>query len=345
MNLDERKLKIIKTIIDDYIMTAVPVGSRTISKISDLNLSSATIRNEMSDLEEMGYLDQLHASSGRIPSDKAYRLYVDGLMKTTQLSEAEMKIIKDHFSKQILQVQEVITETATVLSDLTNYASIIMAPKLQQAKIKHVQLVPITTGKALVIIVASTGSVHDTLISVPSEFGAQELQKISEMLTNILKDGNVKDGARIIKDQFRYDSMHTKEFVDNTIAHIANKIQEVKSFVFLEGATKLFMHPEYSNFEKTKELLSILEEKETIYEILNKATQMEFTIRIGSENENEHMRKSSIVTATYKVGNLPIGSFGVIGPTRMNYAKVSAVFNYMRKSLTEIFSNMLIDDD
>ena len=183
MQLDERKYLILQAIIDDYIMTAMPVGSRTISRKSGVGYSPATIRNEMSDLEELGYLDQPHTSAGRVPSNKAYRLYVDHLMKTAKLTNDERERMHEHLISKSKQVEGVIRSAAGVLSDATKYTSVIVAPKLGTLRIKHVQLVPVAERTALMVIVTNVGIVKDALIRVPEDMDADDLYSISRMLT------------------------------------------------------------------------------------------------------------------------------------------------------------------
>ena len=188
MQLDERKFMILKAIIDDYVLTGMPVGSRTISRKSGVGFSPATIRNEMSDLEELGYLDQPHTSAGRVPSHKAYRLYVDRLLQVGNLSPEETKKIQAHLRERTSQVQEVIRSAAQVLSDATHYTSVIVAPQAQALRIRRVQLVPITENTALLVIVTNAGIVKDAVVRVPGELSAEHLHAISNLLTDQLAD-------------------------------------------------------------------------------------------------------------------------------------------------------------
>ena len=186
MSLDLRKLMILQAIIDDYVMTAMPVGSRTVSKHSGLNLSSATIRNEMFDLKELGLLEQPHTSSGSMPSEKAYRLYVNRLMQKSNLNSDEIEHISKHYSKKINGVEDVVKQTALVLSQMTNYMSMIITPHLNDAELRRIQIIPVTDDKALLVIVSDVGLLRDAIIKVPSEISEHELDRISEMLTNAL---------------------------------------------------------------------------------------------------------------------------------------------------------------
>ena len=188
MELDMRKMRILQAIIDDYILTATPVGSRTVSKKSDIALSSATIRNVMSDLEEMGYLEQPHTSAGRIPSEKAYRLYVNSIMHRAMLTESEQRFIQNCYSNTINKVDEIVRQTAWVLSNMTKYTSLVLSPNINAVKLKHIQLVPVTEGKALVVIVTDAGITRDYMIRVPRDITAEQLERISRILTERLRN-------------------------------------------------------------------------------------------------------------------------------------------------------------
>lgn len=340
MELDDRKLLILRTIIDDYIMTAMPIGSRAISKHPGIRFSSATIRNEMSDLEEMGYLDQPHTSAGRIPSDKAYRLYVDSLMQRANLTKQEVDLIRMHVSRRIEEAENLITQAAEVLSALTHYPSIVMAPKLRRVKIKHMQLVPITDGKALAVIVTDSGTVHNTPMRVPTGYGATELEGFSRMLTTSLAGQTPDEAIIMLQNTLGPELGEHRQFFDQLADALADDLKRPnEKRIALGGATSIFQHPEFSDIRRAQEMLSMLETKQTLYNILDRATMLRFTVTIGQENEEEAVKDTSIVTATYRIGDTPIGSFGVIGPTRMHYARVTAVLECMARSLSEIFTN------
>lgn len=342
MELDERKLRILRTIIDDYILTAAPVGSRTISKRSELGLSSATIRNEMSDLEEMGFLEQPHTSAGRIPSEKAYRFYVDSMMKGSNLTEEEVKRIRSHFSRRLDETEEVVAHTARLLSDITDYTAMIMSPEMQEITVKHIQLVPVTQGRALAVIVTDAGLVRDAFINVPPACDARDLERFSNMLTNRLKNRPLHTAVETLLSEVGNELSEHREFLSSVADAIVRDIsREASRGVILGGATNLLKHPEYNDIGKASNMLAVLETKETLYKILSRAAQMEFTITIGSENEVEEMQSSSIVTATYKIAGKPVGSFGVIGPTRMDYGRVVSILSCMGRSLSEVLTNML----
>lgn len=346
MELDLRKLQILKMIIDDYIMTAAPVGSRTISKQSGLNLSSATIRNEMSDLEEMGYLDQPHTSAGRVPSAKAYRLYVDKLMKSGQLTPQDVELIHNHANKQMSEVREIIGQTAKVLSEVTEYPSFVLAPTSQETLIKHVQLIPITTGRALVVIVNDAGATHQKMMRVPAECTVAQLEEFSRMLTYSLKNCSLLQAMDALTQKMQNED-HEYRLLMNSLIQAMNqqRHQEMdESLIAVGGATKIWKHPEFSDMVRAKNMLSILETKESLIEMLEQNPQDGLVVTIGPENQLLSIQDSSVITATYRIGDEIVGSMGIIGPTRMNYARVIAALHSMSDSLGDFFSQMFFEE-
>jgi heat-inducible transcriptional repressor len=344
MDLDARKLKILQAIIDDYILTAAPVGSRTISKRSDINLSSATIRNEMSDLEELGYLDQPHTSAGRIPSEKAYRLYVNSIMRSARLSDDEIKFIRQHFSKRLDEVESVVKQTAWVLSDVTRYTSMVLSPRFNTVKLKHIQLVPVTEGKALAVIVTDAGLLKDTIIRIPENVGTSELEQLSRMLTKRLSNRRLDEVSNSLFNELIGEFREHRTFLNSITDVLQKSAVPAERSIELSGTTNILNYPEYSDMDKARSFFTALESKDLLYRMLTRASKMEFTVSIGSENEDINIRDCSIVTATYKLSDEPLGTIGVIGPIRMDYAKTLAILGYIGKSLSDILSDMLEED-
>lgn len=338
MHLDERKFLILQAIIDDYIMTAMPVGSRTISRKSGIGFSPATIRNEMSDLEEQGYLDQPHTSAGRVPSHKAYRLYVDHLMKVGKLSNDDREWMQDHLDFRSRQVESVIRSAANVLSDATQYTSVIVAPKLGNLRIKHIQLVPVADKTALMIIVTNVGIVKDAVIRVPEGMDADELYSISRMLTQKLADKPLEAVRQTFSELLRNAELN-RRLLGETLQVIEKKLEsEDSSDVIIGGSSKLLDYPEYSDVSKAKNFLAVLESKDTIRKVVGQGGGLEITIRIGPENEVPELNDCSIVTANYRVGGHSNGTLGIIGPTRMNYNRVISVLDFMGRVLSDVLS-------
>ena len=339
MQLDERKYLILQAIIDDYIMTAMPVGSRTISRKSGVGFSPATIRNEMSDLEELGYLAQPHTSAGRVPSNKAYRLYVDHLMKTVKLTNDERERMHDHLIAKSKQVEGVIRSAANVLSDATKYTSVIVAPKLGTLRIRHVQLVPVAERTALLIIVTSAGIVKDAVIRIPEGMDADDLYSISRMLTQRLADKPL-EGVRQAFSELLRNAEQNRKLLGETLQVIEKRLEAGgdASDVIVGGSANLLEYPEYSDVNKARSFLSVLESKDTLRKLLGRDGGMEISIRIGPENQLPELNDCSIVTASYRVGDHSTGTLGIIGPTRMNYNRVISVLEFMGRALSDVLS-------
>ena len=338
MQLDERKYQILQAIIDDYIMTAMPVGSRTISRKSGVGYSPATIRNEMSDLEELGYLAQPHTSAGRVPSNKAYRLYVDHLMKNVKLTPDERERMHEHLVDKSKRVEGVIRSAANVLSDATKYTSVIVAPKLGTLRIKHVQLVPVAERTALMIIVTSAGIVKDAVISIPDNMSADELYSISRMMTDQLADKPLEAVRQAFAEMLRSNT-ENRRLLGEALQVIEKRLEsEDQADVIIGGSSNLLGYPEYADVNKAKNFLAVLESKDTIRRVLNRDGSMEITIRIGPENQVPELNDCSIVTASYRVGDHSNGTLGIIGPTRMNYNRVISVLDFMGRALSDVLS-------
>ena len=338
MILDDRKFMILKAIIDDYIMTAMPVGSRTVSRKQGVGFSPATIRNEMSDLEELGYLAQPHTSAGRVPSQKAYRLYVDSLLNSGEMSAEEKLRIEDYIQRRSGQVEDVIRAAADVLADATQYTSVIVAPHIQSLRIRRVQLVPVDEGTALMIVVTSAGIIKDALISIPQDMSSDNLYAISEMLTRELQDHTLNDVRQIFARVFRDMSMN-RRLLGGVMKVMEEKlVEDAPEDIVIGGTTKMLNYPEYSDIEKAKNFLSLFENKDRLAGLLKSSGGMDITIRIGSENKIDALKDCSLVTATYRVGSSASGTLGIIGPTRMNYRRVVTIMEFMGNVISKMLS-------
>ncbi|MCL1795955.1 MAG: heat-inducible transcriptional repressor HrcA [Clostridia bacterium] len=339
--MDERKHRILMAIIDDYISTAMPVGSRTISKKLDSGgLSSATIRNEMSDLEELGYLEQPHTSSGRIPSDKAYRLYVDGLLRgVNKLPAGEVKRLRTHFHHRARQVEDIIASAAHAISDVTRYTAMVTLPQSDTIRIRHVQLVPVSENSVLLVVVTNLGLVRDTVIQGGGALSADQLHALSRILTENLvglPPSRVRDKLAEISGAF---GMH-HHMVDGVLTAVEGK--DAKD-VMIGGRSNILNYPEYSDTEKARAMLAVLETRDKLLQLMRAmqdGSNMSFTIRIGGETGLPETSESSVVSMTYRIGDDTSGSIGVIGPTRMQYAKVLPVLDYMGKALGQLLSEV-----
>lgn len=342
--ITERQLAILQSIIDEYILTGVPVGSRTLSKRSELNLSSATIRNEMADLEEFGYLEQPHTSAGRRPTEKAYRLYVDTLMKVSRLNQQEVMIIKHYFDTKLQEIENVIETTAKALSDMTNMTAVVMSPQMKKEEIKRIQIVKLSEQKALLVFVFNTGIVKDVMVHIDDGVDAQYLEMLSNLLTEKAQNLGAQDAAKAIREILYSDLPEHRSFLNALLSAVGANVQS-RGEVILGGAKNIFNHPEYKDIDKAKDFLALLETKDKLYDMLKQTQDMEFTIKIGRENELDQLKDMSVVTATYKIGDENIGSFGIIGPTRMDYGKIVSIMGYIGTSINDILRSFLSIDE
>ncbi len=338
MAMDARKFRILQAIIDDYILTAIPVGSRTISKKFEMGLSSATIRNEMSDLEDLGYLDQPHVSAGRVPSAKAYRLYVDQLLQTGKINTVDPESIRSHFSERTGKMEDVISRAAQALSSITHYTSLVMTPSGGEMRIRNLQLVPVNNVSALLVIVTDNGIVRDSVIRVDSDLDADALYAVSRMLTERLAGRTLGESLEMIRSLMR--EFAQKRMVLGGIGELVAEVesQQAKTRLAFGGSSNILNFPEYNDVEKARAFLALLESKDTLLTLLQQHQNVAFTVRIGPETGVPELRDCSVVTATYSLGDHTHGTIGVIGPTRMEYEHVLSTLGAMGEQLTRLFS-------
>ena len=343
MIMDDRKRKILQAIIDDYIDTAEPIGSRTIARKHELGLSSATIRNEMADLEEMGFLAQPHTSSGRIPSDKGYRLYVDQLMQVHDLNTDEIEKIKAAMEMRINELSQLIRLASAVLSRFTKYTSMAMTPQLKTSTIKAIQVVPIETGKAMVIVVTNAGIVRNNLVKISESVQPDMLIMISNVMNKKLSGLTVEQvNVRIIKELEREAGI-PGEILLPILQGAADLIEGIDNpEVYIDGTTNIFNHPEFRDIVKARDFMKLLDEKVSLSKLLFDSIESGgITVKIGSENDITGIQDCSLVTANYNIADTFIGSIGIIGPTRMEYPKVISSMKYIRRLINEELSRLL----
>ena len=299
MDLDERKYKILQAIIDDYITTAMPVGSRTISRKQGMGLSSATIRNEMSDLEELGYLASPHTSAGRIPSYRAYRLYVDQIMRVGSLPPTEYSLLRKLFSRRMGQMEDVLTSATQALSELTDYTSVMIAPQMRN--LKRIQLVPLTDTTALMVTATAEGVHKDSVIRIPAGVTPDHLYAISNMLTEKLGG---RDAAQIpaVMQEMCSEMTGQKELFAQLIDQLQRQMQPDPKSVHVAGAARMLSHPEYSDVERARSLLSPLETQDKLAKLLTQRSGVEFSVAIGPELSDAGISDCSLVTVSYRVG-------------------------------------------
>jgi len=341
MELDERKLKILQAIIRTYLDTGEPVGSRTISKYTDLNLSSATIRNEMSDLEDMGYIIQPHTSAGRIPSDKGYRLYVDTMLdaKTNEVNN-----LKEELTQKADKIDDVLKQVAKFLAANTNYASMVSGPRYQSKRVKFIQITSVDEEHLLAVIVLDNNAVKNQMIRVEESVEEEQIVKLNFVLNTTLNGLDVMDmNLALIQKLKEQVGSHTR-VIDSVLEVIGKTLVEEDDLeVYTSGATNILKYPELADKSKAADLLGAFEEKKIINNWLglpdkqNTEESHDIQVYIGDETQVESMKDCSMVTATYKIQEGVYGKIGIVGPKRMDYDKVVGTLNSLMSQLDDIF--------
>lgn len=340
MELDDRKMKILKAIIQNYLETGEPVGSRTISKGSGLKLSPATIRNEMSDLEEMGYIIQPHTSAGRIPSDKGYRFYVDQLIAEKEHEAEEMKEL---MIKRVDRVELMLKQMAQVLAKNTNYAAMISGPQYHLTKLKFIQLSKVDLNKILAVIVVEGNIIKNTMIDLEDELSDEELLNLNIMLNSSLNGLTIEEINLNTITQLKEQAGIHSGVVDRVLEEVAEAIRadQEELQIYTSGATNIFKYPELSDGESASKLISTLEEKKLLQELVDDAAQSSddtgIQVYIGDETPVQTMKDCSVVTAQYELGGGLHGTIGIIGPKRMDYEKVLGTLKTLITQLDAAF--------
>lgn len=343
MDLDERKEKILKAIIQTYLETGEPVGSRTISKYSDLNLSSATIRNEMSDLEELGYIIQPHTSAGRIPSDKGYRFYVNQII---QEKNNEVTEIKDMMIQRVDRVELVLKQMASLLAANTNYATMISAPKYHETKLKFIQLSKVEKTKLLLVIVVEGNIIKNSIVNVGEELSDEAVLNLNILLNNSLNGLTIDEINLGVISRMKEQAGGHRQVVDLVLNEVAEAIHanEEDLQIYTSGTTNIFKYPELSDGQKASQLISTLEQKELLKGLFDdgksqESGSTEIQVYIGDETPVQTMKDCSVVTANYVLGEGLRGTIGIIGPKRMDYEKVVNTLRSMMSQLEATFND------
>ncbi|WP_368075828.1 heat-inducible transcriptional repressor HrcA [uncultured Eubacterium sp.] len=345
MELSDRKEKILDAIIRSYLETGEPVGSRTISKNTDLNLSSATIRNEMSDLEEMGYIIQPHTSAGRIPTDKGYRFYVDNILKDkmSELDEREKKVTEkeDLLIEKVDKVETLLQNMAKVLANNTNYATMVSAPKSQENKIKFVQLSVIDENQLLCTVVSDKNHVVNRIIKITQQISQEMIVRLNVALNTVLAGLSLEEINLGVISTLTSQAGEFEGLVNEVLKTITEAIAtEAQMKIYTSGATNIFKYPELSDKERASQLLTTLEEKSQLTELINESDEETgIQVYIGSESPVKSMKDCSVVTATYELEDGFKGTIGIIGPKRMDYEKVVETLRTVKEQLSETFKD------
>ena len=343
MKLNNRKIKILEALINDYIETGEPIGSRTIAKKYDLGISSATIRNELSDLEDLGLVIQPHASSGRIPSDKGYRLYVDSLMEHRELTEEESKYLQNIVIENINHMDYLMEQTARALAMLTNYATVVSKPKIEEEKIKHIQLVPLDELSIIAVVVTENKNIKNYIISTDKGFSPEELLCFTDVINNLIKDYSLEEIRNLIKKNENNIISTAEQVVYKVFEQIFNDDKEETKF-YTSGINNILEFKEFSNIEKAKPIFQSLEEKDMLIDILSgdNGNNNSIQILIGNENQAQEFKDCSIVKTEYKIAGA-IGTIGIIAPTRMDYAKTVSLLDEIVKNINSVIKTLSSD--
>lgn len=339
MELDERKLKILKAIISNYLETGEPVGSRTISKYTDLNLSSATIRNEMADLEELGYIMQPHTSAGRIPTDAGYRLYVDLMMAD---KDVEMEEMKTQLLERVDKMESMLKQVAKVLAYNTNYATLVTAPQYQNSKLKFIQLSQVDEKQLLAVIVVDGNVIKNKLMDVERLLGNDEVLKLNVLLNTFLQGASLQDINLEMIQTIKAQAGEFADIMEKIFQGIAEAIHEADEVeIYTSGTTNMLKYPELGNIEQTTKLLEALEDRQGLNELIDESINSDnsdgIQVYIGEEAPVSNMKDCSIVTATYELAEGGKGTIGIIGPKRMDYKKVVSTLKNLTGELDTIF--------
>ena len=339
MQLDERKTKILQAIIRNYLETGEPVGSRTISKYTDLNLSSATIRNEMADLEEMGYIIQPHTSAGRIPSDKGYRLYVDTMMEQ---KDKELQEMKEMMLEKEDKMDILLKQVAKLLAVNTNYASMISAPAVHKNKLKFIQLSRVDVNQLLAVIVMEGNVIRNNIIPVSEELSDENILKLNILLNTHLNGLAIEEiNLAMIQDLKQQAGIHS-EIISNVVDAIAEGIKADEDLeIYTSGTNNIFKYPELADQQRASEIINTFEEKQMLTELVQDTLSDEnntgIQVYIGDETPISSMKDCSVVTATYELGEGMRGTVGIIGPKRMDYDKVVDALKTITHQLDELY--------
>ncbi len=339
MGINIRKQQVLEAIVESHIATAEPVSSRSIARKYRLGVSSATIRNEMSDLEELGLIEQPHTSAGRIPSQSGYRYYVDRLMKNSSLTTQEKRIISSMFAQKAKAINNLIQRTIKTVTHLTDYLVLLSWPQLENAALKKIKVLPLTPDQSLMVIMTETGWVESKVIDLPSGMTSDSLERIENVLNTHFQGLTFPQISRTILHSVYDELLKQRKLLDRIMGIVEAVLQEnADEGIFLGGAYNILKQPEYSDIAAVRNLMSFIEEESILRSILQKTNPTEVTVKIGKEINYDPAAKYSVVSAVYSIGGNVVGSIGLLGPMRMDYARAIAIIEYITGTLSETLS-------
>ena len=333
--IGERKQRILLSVINDYIESAEPVGSRTLARKYDLGVSAATIRNEMADLEMLGYLEHLHTSSGRIPSTKGYRFYVNGLLPPKPVGDAERMLIDRWYKARVRRLDEVFKETARLIAEVTHNVSIVLAPQIEEAAFRCLQFLPLDERRTIAVILTDAGFIENKIIAMPDGADFEDMRKMATIVNKHLFGCTLKsvDGSVLRKI---HAAIGDENLYESAVEIIGRALDMGKrERLYIGGTRQLLLQPEFNDVQKVKDILLMLDEEEIVKDLLRGHRGSGLTVSIGQENDLL-AKDCSLITAAYHLGGELLGTIAVIGPTRMEYAKAIAILDYMNDNLAKI---------
>ena len=335
-SLDARKRKILQAIVEEYIETAEPVSSGSLVKNNDLRCSSATIRNEMADLEKSGFLEQPHTSSGRVPSEKGYRYYVDELLREDDLSRREMELIKQRLETKVNELEDLTRIATTTLSEITHYTTIAIGPNVNKHTIIDIKFVLLGTRVLMAVILTDSGIIRESIIKFDEDISQEQVSDLTVIFKNKLV-GKPLEKLEGPIEEYIMAEMKTGINIIQKIINEINKIIEEANRVYREGTNKVLDMSEFKKVDIAKDFLNVLDAKDLVADILNAGVASDINVYIGSESDKEELKNFSIVTFNHILEDKDIGTIGIIGPKRMDYSKVISVMKYISKKINEDF--------
>ncbi len=331
--LDERKKRVLQAIVEEYIRTAEPVSSNAIMNLEGLECSSATIRNEMAELEKLGYIEKTHISSGRVPSEKGYRFYVDELLEDDKITVDEIEYISDKLETKVNELEDLTQIASSTISEITHYTTVSIGPNTDVQLIENIKFVLLSPRMMMAVILTDNGLVKETIIKFDEDITENQVNTLNYMFNNKLKGEPITKIDKPLEKYLVDEMKYSVNLIKPIIVQMKKVVEEEK--VHLEGAKQLFELPEFNSLEVAKNFVNILDEKELMADMLNNGYAKDINIYIGEENEKEALKDFSVVTFKHRIGNKDLGTIGIIGPKRMDYSKVISVMKYISKKLND----------
>ena len=330
--LNDRKKRILQAIIEEYINTAEPVSSGNIAKKKDIDYCSATIRNEMAELEQSGYLAKPHTSSGRVPSAKGYRLYVDELLKEDNISLEEIRYIQSKLTTRVNEIEDLTKIATNTISEITHYTTVAIGPKSSMQNIEEVKFVSLGSRILMAVILTDSGIIKETIIKFDEDINNDQIETLNYMFNNKLRGRPLTIIDKPL-EEYIFTEMKDSLKVVKPIMEQLNKAILQDEKIYLEGTNKVFDMPEFQSVDLARNFIKVLDEKNIVADVLNNGLAKDINVYIGDENIHKELKDFSVITFRHRVGNKDIGTIGIIGPTRMNYSKAISVMKYISKKL------------